>query len=83
MKREFKLEVPEFEAIITARPAGMSFKDYRRKRKEQQEKLKFRKTEFLVYLASEIITQQIGGQKIERIVKYPAFVGRVKNLKIV
>jgi hypothetical protein len=83
VKRIFKLEVPEFEAIITARPAGMSFKDYRIKRKEQQEKLKFRKTGFLVYLASEIITQQIGWQKIERIVKYPPFVGRVKNLKIV
>lgn len=83
MKQKFKLEVPEFEAIITARPTGMSFKDYRRKRKEQQEKLKFRKTGFIVYLASEIITQQIGGKKVKKLIKYRPFVGRVKNLKIV
>lgn len=83
MKRKLELEAPEFKDIITARPTGMSFKDYRRKRKEQQEKLKLRKTGFIVYLASEIITQQIGGKKVERLIKYRPFVGRVKNLKIV
>lgn len=53
--------------IITKRPEGMSYKEYRQRRKEFTNwQRKRRKHGVLVYLASQIITEETPFGKVER-----------------
>lgn len=72
-----KVNVPKFGTILTARPKGMSFSEYRHKLAMQNAKLKARRQfGFLCYKAIEVIEQEVGEHKIQRVRKYPPCVGK-------
>ena len=59
---EVKVNVPKFGTILTARPEGMSFQEYRHKLDMQRSKLKARKQfGFLCYKAIEVFVHEVGG----------------------
>ena len=68
-----KVNVPKFGEILTARPEGMSFQEYRHKLDVQRSKLKARKQfGFMCYKAIEVIERH----KIQSTKKYPPCVGK-------
>lgn len=72
-----KVNVPKFGTILTARPEGMSYREYRHKLAIQNEKLKARrKFGFLCYKAIEVIETAVEGQKFHSTRKYPPCVGK-------
>lgn len=72
-----KVNVPKFGEILTARPEGMSFIEYRHKLEMQKSKLKARKQfGFLCYKAIEVLETEVGGHKIQSVKKYPPCVGK-------
>ena len=72
-----KVNVPNFGTILTARPKGMSYSEYRHKLALQNEKLKARrKFGFLCYKAIEVIETAVEGQKFQSVRKYPPCVGK-------
>lgn len=78
MEREVvKVNVPKFGTILTARPEGMSYQEYRHKLSMQNAKLKARRQfGFLCYKAIEVIETSIEGHKIQSVKKYPPCVGK-------
>ena len=79
-----KVNVPKFGTILTARPKGMSYSEYRHKLAIQNEKLKARrKFGFLCYKAIEVIETAVEGQKFYSTRKYPPCVGKKFVLKYV
>jgi len=78
-KKEFNREVK----IITARPADMSFTDYRIYLVKQREWLKRRKAGFLVYKSIEWFDREVenkhGKKEKTKVARhFPPFVGRAK-----
>lgn len=72
-----KVNVPKFGTILTARPKGMSFSEYRHKLAMQNAKLKARRQfGFLCYKAVEVIETELGGVKVQEVKKYPPCVGK-------
>lgn len=72
-----KVNVPKFGTILTARPKGMSYSEYRHKLAIQNAKLKARrKFGFLCYKAIEVIETEIEGRKFQQAKKYPPCVGK-------
>ena len=72
-----KVNVPKFGTILTARPKGMSYSEYRHKLAIQNAKLKSRrKFGFLCYKAIEVIETEIEGCKFQQAKKYPPCVGK-------
>ena len=72
-----KVNVPKFGEILTARPKGMSFSEYRHKLAMQNAKLKARmQFGFLCYKAIEVIEDEVGAYKNQRVRKYPPCVGK-------
>lgn len=72
-----KVNVPKFGTILTARPEGMSYSEYRHKLALQNEKLKARrKFGFLCYKAIEVIETEVEGIKFQQAKKYPPCVGK-------
>ena len=72
-----KVNVPKFGTILTARPEGMSFSEYRHKLDMQRSKLKARKQfGFMCYKAIEVIETEVEGHKIQATKKYPPCVGK-------
>ena len=72
-----KVNVPTFGEILTARPEGMSFQEYRHKLDVQRSKLKARKQfGFMCYKAIEVIESEVEGHKIQSTKKYPPCVGK-------
>lgn len=72
-----KVNVPKFGEILTARPKGMKFSEYRHKLAMQNAKLKARKQfGFLCYKAIEVFEHEAGGAKIQQVKKYPPCVGK-------
>ena len=72
-----KVNVPKFGEILTARPKGMSFSEYRHKLAMQNAKLKARKQfGFLCYKAVEVFEHEVGGAKVQKTKKYPPCVGK-------
>lgn len=72
-----KVNVPKFGTILTARPKGMSFSEYRHKLAMQNAKLKARKQfGFLCYKAIEVLDTEVDGHKIQRVKKYAPCVGK-------
>ena len=66
-----KVNVPKFGTILTARPEGMSFIEYRHKLEMQKSKLKARKQfGFLCYKAIEVLETEVEGHKIQSVKKY-------------
>lgn len=80
MKKEVeivKVNVLKFGEILTARPKGMEFSEYRHRLAMQNAKLKARRQfGFLCYKAVEVIETEVGGHKIKSIMKYPPCVGK-------
>jgi hypothetical protein len=78
MKKEVvKVNVPKFGEILTARPEGMSFAEYRHKLDMQRSKFKARKQfGFLCYKAVEVLDTEVDGHKIQSVKKYPPCVGK-------
>ena len=75
-----KVTVPKFGEILTARPEGMSFSEYRHRLAMQNAKLKARRQfGFLCYKAAEVIETD----KIQSVKKYPPCVGKRFILKYV
>ena len=71
------VNVPKFGEILTARPKGMKFSEYRHKLEMQKSKLKARKQfGFLCYKAIEVIETNIDGEKLQSVKKYPPCVGK-------
>ena len=76
-RKVVKVGVPKFGTILTARPEGMSFSEYRYKLAMQNAKLKARKQfGFLCYKAIEVIETAVEGQKFQSVRKYPPCVGK-------
>lgn len=72
-----KVNVPKFGEILTARPKGMKFSEYRNRLAMQNAKLKARKQfGFLCYKAIEVVEEEGGEYKIQRVKKYPPCVGK-------
>jgi hypothetical protein len=72
-----KVNVPKFGTILTARPKGMSFQEYRHKLDMQRSKLKARKQfGFMCYKAIEVFEHEVGGAKVQQVKKYPPCVGK-------
>ena len=72
-----KVNVPKFGTILSARPEGMSYSEYRYKLALQKEKLKARRQfGFLCYKAIEVFEHEVGGAKIQQAKKYPPCVGK-------
>ena len=72
-----KVDVPKFGTILTARPEGMSFSEYRHKLAMQNAKIKARRQfGFLCYKAIEVIETAVEGQKFQSVRKYPPCVGK-------
>ena len=72
-----KVNVPKFGTILTARPKGMSFSEYRHRLAMQNAKLKARRQfGFLCYKAIEVVEEEVGEYKIQRTKKYPPCVGK-------
>lgn len=80
MKKEVEtvqVNVPKFGEILTARPEGMSYDEYRHKLAMQNAKLKARRQfGFLCYKAIEVIQSEVGGEKLQSVKKYPPCVGK-------
>ena len=84
MKKEVvNVKAPRFGEILTARPVGMSYEDYRNKLVMQNAKLKARKRGFLCYKSSEVIETEAGGRRFSRVKKYPPCVGKCFVVKFV
>ena len=76
-RKVVKVDVPKFGEILTARPKGMSFSEYRHRLAMQNAKLKARRQfGFLCYKAIEVIEEEVGEHKIQRAKKYPPCVGK-------
>lgn len=76
-KEVVKVDVPKFGTILTARPEGMSFSEYRHKLDMQKAKLKARKQfGFLCYKAVEVISTEVGGKQIQSVRRYAPCVGK-------
>ena len=76
-KKLVKVDVPKFGTILTARPKGMSFSEYRHKLAMQNAKLKARRQfGFLCYKAIEVFEHEVGGAKVQQVKKYPPCVGK-------
>ena len=72
-----KVNVPKFGTILTARPEGISYSEYRHKLALQNEKLKARrKFGFLCYKSIEVFEHEVGGAKVQQTKKYPPCVGK-------
>lgn len=72
-----KVNVPKFGEILTARPEGMSFSEYRHRLAMQNAKLKARRQfGFLCYKAVEVIETAVEGQKFQSVRKYPPCVDK-------
>ena len=72
-----RVNVPKFGTILTERPEGMSFIEYRDKLEMQNSKLKARKLfGFLCYKAIEVLETEVEGHKIQSVQKYPPCVGK-------
>ena len=72
-----KVNVPKFGTILTKRPEGMSFAEYRSKLDLQRAKLKARRQfGFLCYKAIEVLETEVEGHKIQSVKKYPPCVGK-------
>ena len=76
-KEVVKVNVPNFGTILTARPKGMSFSEYRHKLAMQNAKLKARRQfGFLCYKAVEVFETELEGVKVQQVKKYPPCVGK-------
>ena len=76
-KEVVKVNVPKFGEILTARPEGMEFSEYRHRLAMQNAKMKARKQfGFLCYKAIEVFEHEVGGAKIQQAKKYPPCVGK-------
>ena len=74
---EVKVNVPKFGTILTARPEGMEFSEYRHRLAMQNAKLKARmQFGFLCYKAVEVIETELEGVKVQQVKKYPPCVGK-------
>ena len=72
-----KVNAPKFGEILTARPKGMKFSEYRNRLAMQNAKLKARKQfGFLCYKAIEVIETGVDGHKIQSVKKYAPCVGK-------
>lgn len=72
-----KVNVPKFGEILTARPKGMKFSEYRNRLAMQNAKLKARRQfGFLCYKAIEVLETEVDGHKIQSVKKYPPCVGK-------
>lgn len=72
-----KVNVPKFGTILTARPEGMSFSEYRHRLAMQNAKMKARKQfGFLCYKAVEVFEHEVDGAKVQSVKKYPPCVGK-------
>ena len=72
-----KVNVPKFGKILTARPKGMSFIEYRHQLAMQNAKLKARRQfGFLCYKSIEVIEVGEGKMKMQSVRKYPPCVGK-------
>ena len=66
-----KVNVPKFGEILTARPKGMKFSEYRHRLAMQNAKLKARKQfGFLCYTAVEVIETELEGVKFQQVKRY-------------
>lgn len=76
-----KVELPTFSGqILTARPDGMSFKEYKEQLKAQKQWIKERKKGFLVYRSSVVLTDPNDKTK-KRIQTFHPFEGVASSLK--
>ena len=72
-----KVNVPKFGEILTARPKGMSFSEYRHKLAMQNAKLKARRQfGFLCYKAVDVYETELEGIKVQQAKKYPPCVDK-------
>ncbi len=72
-----RVNVPKFGTILTKRPEGMSFIEYRHKLEMQKSKLKARRQfGFLCYKAIEVLETEVDGHKIQSVKKYAPCVGK-------
>lgn len=72
-----KVNVPKFGEILTARPKGMKFSEYRNRLAVQNAKLKARKQfGFLCYKAVEVIETELEGVKVQKVQKYAPCVNK-------
>lgn len=72
-----RVNVPKFGTILTARPKGMKFSEYRNRLAMQNAKLKARKQfGFLCYKAIEVFETEVEGHKIQSVKKYAPCVGK-------
>ena len=74
---EVKVNVPKFGTILTARPEGMKFSEYRHRLAMQNAKMKARRQfGFLCYKAIEVLETEVDGHKIQSVKKYAPCVGK-------
>ena len=74
---EVKVNVPKFGTILTARPEGMKFSEYRHRLDMQNAKMKARRQfGFLCYKAIEVLETEVDGHKIQSVKKYAPCVGK-------
>ena len=72
-----RVNVPNFGTILTKRPEGMSFIEYRYKLEMQKSKLKARRQfGFLCYKAIEVLETEVDGHKIQSVKKYAPCVSK-------
>lgn len=72
-----KVNVPKFGTILTARPKGMSYDEYRHRLAMQNAKLKARRQfGFLCYKAVEVIETELEGVKVQKVQKYAPCVNK-------
>ena len=72
-----KVNVPKFGEILTARPKGMKFSEYRHRLAMQNAKIKARRQfGFLCYKAVEIIETELEGVKIQQVKRYSPCVNK-------
>lgn len=72
-----KVNVPKFGEILTARPKGMKFSEYRHRLAMQNAKLKARKQfGFLCYKAVEVIETELEGEKFQQVKRYSPCVNK-------
>ena len=76
-RKVVKVDVPKFGTILTARPEGMSFSEYRHKLAMQNAKIKARRQfGFLCYKAVEVLETEVDGHKIQSVKKYHPCMGK-------
>ena len=76
-KEVVKVNVPKFGEILTARPKGMKFSEYRQKLAMQNAKLKARRQfGFLCYKAIEVLETEVDDHKIQSVKKYAPCVNK-------